>query len=119
MDLAAELADPAPALRKVEDLERQRGEKVLRLQALEIEAERAAWISKIGVADVARMLAEICADAKEAGRSEALRPVILSIVDRIEIDPETLSGGICYRVAPPESGVKLASPRGFEPRSLP
>jgi site-specific DNA recombinase len=119
MDLAAELADPAPALRKVEELERLRGEKVLRLQALEIEAERAAWVSKIGVADVARMLAEICADAKEAGRSEALRPVILSIVDRIEIDPETLSGGICYRVAAPESGVKMASPRGFEPRSLP
>lgn len=119
LDLAAQLADPAPALRKVDELEQQRGERELRLQALEIEAERAAWIGKVGVADVARMLAEIAADAKEAGRSETLRPVILSIVDRIEIDPETLSGGICYRIAAPESGVKLASPRGFEPRSLP
>ena len=119
MDLAADLADPAPALRKVEELERDRAAKLERLQAAEGEAERAAWISKVSVADVARALAGIAEQAKEAGRSERLRPVIVSVVDRVEIDPDTLSGGICYRVASPDSGVKMASPRGFEPRSLP
>jgi site-specific DNA recombinase len=119
MDLATELADPAPALRKIEELERARNEKTERLQALEVEAERSAWISKVSVDDVARALAGITEAAKEAGRSDLLRPVILSVVERIEIDPETLSGGICYRVATPDSGVKMASPRGFEPRSLP
>ena len=119
MDLAAQLSDAAPALRKVDELERKRAERALKLQHLEVEAERASWISKVGVADVARMLASISADAKETGRGEALRPVILSVIDRVEVDPQTLSGSICYRVAAPESGVKLASPRGFEPRSLP
>ncbi|MFC3549423.1 recombinase family protein [Lysobacter cavernae] len=119
MDLAVQLSDPAPALRKVEELERKRAERAEQLQHLEAEAERAAWISKVGVTEVARMIAGIAADAKEAGRGELLRPVIISIVDRVEVDPQTLSGGICYRLATPESGVKLASPRGFEPRSLP
>ena len=119
MDLAADLADPAPALRKVDELERQRAELLERLQSAEAEAERASWIGKVGVADVARALAGIAEQAKEAGRSERLRPVILSVVDRVEIDPDSLSGGICYRLAAPDSGVKMASPRGFEPRSLP
>lgn len=112
MDLATQLADPAPALRKVEELECRRAERALQLQQLQAEAERASWISKVGIADVARMLAGIAADAKEAGRGEMLRPVILSVVDRVEVDPQTLSGSICYRVAAPESGVKLASPQG-------
>jgi hypothetical protein len=120
MDLAAQLSDPAPALRKVEELERSRAERALHLQHLEAEAERASWISKVGVADVARVLAGIAADAKEAGRSELLRPVIHSVVDRVEVDPQTLCGSICYRIAAPDkSGVNVASPRGFEPRSLP
>lgn len=111
LDLAADLEDPAPALRKVEELERERSDKLKQLHAAEAEAGRAAWIQKLTLADVARALAGISAQAREAGRGELLRPVILSVVDRIEIDPDTLSGGICYRVAPPESGVSVASPR--------
>lgn len=131
LDLAAQLADPAPALRKIEDLERQRAERVLHLQHLQAEAERASWISKVSVADVQRVLANLAEDAKDAGRGELLRPVILSVVERVEIDPETLSGGISYRVAAHgsrvraesdtqkttpdhKSGVNVASPRGFE-----
>lgn len=127
LDMATDLADPAPILRKVDELERDRADMERRLQQLDEQAERAAWVDKVGVDDVARMLAEISAEAKETGRSEVLRPVVASVVERIEIDPHTLDGSICYRIAVPENknpgsfepGVKLASPRGFEPRSLP
>ncbi|MGO1072681.1 recombinase family protein [Lysobacter sp. CA199] len=120
LDMAAQLSDPAPALRKIEALEQERAEKALRLQVLEAEAERASWIHGISAADVMQMIARIGREAKETGRSDLLRPVIASVVDRVEMDPRTLSGGICYRIMCPDvPGVKLASPRGFEPRSLP
>ena len=119
LDMAADLADPAPALRKIDDLECDRAGKQRELQQLEAEAERAGWVEKVSVADVARLLAEISAEAKEAGRSDVLRPVVASVVERIEVDPRTMSGAVHYRVAAPETGVKLASPRGFEPRSPP
>jgi hypothetical protein len=64
------------------------------------------------------VLAQITADAKNDARSE-LRASVLSIVDRIELDPETLSAAVYYRIKAPMSGVKLASPRGFEPRCPP
>ncbi|MGH8080008.1 MAG: recombinase family protein [Lysobacter sp.] len=120
LDMAAQLADPSPALRKIEVLEKERAEKALRLQVLEAEAERASWINEISVADVVRMITRIGREAKETGRSDLLRPVIASVVERVEMDPLTLCGGICYRINSPDvPGVKMASPRGFEPRSLP
>jgi len=110
MDLAPELEDPAPALRKVNELERARSEKLLQLAQLEAEAEQAAKIGDITAADVERVLADLIADAKESARSE-LRATVLALVERVELAPQTLSAALCYRVAPAEAGVKVASPR--------
>lgn len=114
LDLAAQLDDPGPALRKIDELERRRAEQAMKLQHLQLEQERAGQLGKISLDDVRRVLAELTAEMQETGRGDLLRPVILSVVERIELDPETLDGSISYRVATPRSGVNVASPRGFE-----
>jgi hypothetical protein len=47
-------------------------------------------------------------------KPEVLRHVLTALVERIELDPKTLKFSIHYRL--PITGVKVASPRGFEPR---
>ena len=47
-----------------------------------------------------------------------IRKVLTTIVERIELDPKTRVFKIKYRL-PVKTGVKVASPRGFEPRLLP
>ena len=119
MELATQLESPDPALRMVDELERERLAAVTALEAAVVAAAAAEAIASITPADVVRVLAQITADAKDEARSE-LRASVLSIVDRIELDPETLAAAVHYRVeAPTMSGVKVASPRGFEPRCPP
>ena len=118
LELAAQLESPAPALRKVDELERERVAAIAALDAAVAAAAAAAVIASITPDDVARVFAQLTADAKDNARSE-LRASVLSIVDRIELDPETLSAAVYYRIEAPMSGVKLASPRGFEPRCPP
>src|SRR6266404_3753922 len=50
-------------------------------------------------------------------KPEALRHVLTTLVERVELDPKTRDFDIKYRL--PITGVKGASPRGFEPRSAP
>ncbi len=55
---------------------------------------------------------------------EALRRVLTALVERIELDPKTREFTIRYKlpvpIRPKElTGVKLASPRGFEPLFAP
>ena len=119
MELATQLESPDPALRMVDELERERRAAVTALEAAVVAAAAAEAIASITPADVVRVLAQITADAKDEARSE-LRASVLSIVDRIELDPETLAAAVYYRVeAPTMSGVNVASPRGFEPRCPP
>jgi hypothetical protein len=48
----------------------------------------------------------------------ALKAFLLSILDRVELDPEQQTLRVCYRI-PLRGGVSVASPRGFEPRYSP
>ena len=52
-------------------------------------------------------------------KPEALRHVLTTVVDRIELDPtkDPLESTIHYRL--PITGARVASPRGFEPRLPP
>lgn len=118
LDLAAGLEDPSPALRRVDELELERREKQAQLQALEREATQARNVDAITVGAVQRVLADLAEEAKQNARSE-LRASVIKLIERVELDPRTLSATLHYRVAAPESGVRVASPRGFEPRSQP
>ena len=50
-------------------------------------------------------------------KPEALRHVLTTLVERVELDPKTRDFDIKYRL--PITGVKGASPRRFEPRLPP
>jgi hypothetical protein len=56
-------------------------------------------------------------DEGKALDSDQLRRVLTALVERIELDPKTRDFTIRYRL--PVTGVKVASPRGFEPRLPP
>ena len=48
-----------------------------------------------------------------------LRRVLHTLVDRVVLDPKTRELTVHYRLNVRPTGVKLASPRGFEPRLPP
>jgi hypothetical protein len=48
---------------------------------------------------------------------EEMRKVLTTLVERIELEPSSREFSIRYRI--PVTGVKMASPRGFEPRLPP
>lgn len=52
----------------------------------------------------------------EEERTKKLRDALTQLIERIEFDPEYRQSVIHYRL---DTGVKLASPRGFEPRLPP
>jgi hypothetical protein len=49
-------------------------------------------------------------------KPDELRRVLTALVERIELEPATREFTIRYRI--PVTGVKMASPRGTEPRLL-
>lgn len=113
MQLAAEMADAAPALREVEALERQRAELREQVAAAE-DARHVADLNRtITEADVRRILEGLAADVAAAGR-EQLKDLLGVLLERISLDPATFACTMHYRVG----GVawdKLASPRGRAP----
>ncbi len=109
MDLAADLDDPAPALRKVNELEKVR--KAYADEITELEREHAsqtalATITEENIKTVLQNIAE--------GLDEPKKEAIAAFVDYIELDSESLNCRICYRI-PVADRVNMASPRGVEP----
>lgn len=110
LDIASQLSDPAPALRKIDELEAQRKALASELARLDAERELAMAAANVSEDKIRAILAQIAEEAKDTERGD-LRSVIASLVDRIELDPETLSATLHYRIAAPVAGVKVASPR--------
>jgi hypothetical protein len=54
---------------------------------------------------------------KHGLQRDELRGVLATLIKRVELDPKTREYSIHYRL--PVTGVKVASPRGFEPRLPP
>ena len=126
MDLAAMMETQAPALRRIEDLEAERAELERQLADHESKTAQSRLMDQVSVQDVQRELASIIELAKDG--DVALGAVVMALVDRVELDPVSLDARLHYRFASnssifgsvnPAPGVKVASPRGFEPRSLP
>ncbi len=107
MDLAAQMAEPGPALRKIEELERQR--KAMEGELLQAGAAyRAAAAARALTEErVTALLAAAAEDMKTMDR-EKLKDRLASLVERITLDPDSLDCQIHYRIAARESG---ASPR--------
>ena len=64
------------------------------------------------------MLKNIVENIQLTENKESLKGALSTLVEHVVLNLETFAASVTYRVAP-QSGDKLASPRGFEPRSPP
>ena len=104
-------------MRRIEDLEKSRGESYQRAIRLEEETQRAKLLASVKESDVRRMLDAMAEDMATLDR-EHLKDFIKSRIEAVILDKATRAGEIRYRI-PQRSGVLLATPRGFEPRFTP
>ena len=114
MDLAGQMTIPAPALRRIEELEEKRTGILTRIEKIERDRATDMAMANVNEAQVRRILASLFAEAE--GQENALKAILGGMIERVTLDPATLLCQIAYRV---EYRAKLASPRGFEPRSRP
>ena len=115
VDLAAQIEDPAPVLRRVHDLERQRAELLADLADLTARRAMAAGAASITEDHVRGLLAQLLDSITRAADDSELRGqarmALREVLDRVEIDaaqnPPVLS--LHYAV---QTGDMVASPRG-------
>lgn len=112
MDLAIDLADPAPALRKADELEAQRKRLTDDLVALEREQAAHRAMGGVTAEDVRKLLSGLADDLSQAEPTR-IKSILRSAVDRIVLDPETLECTIRYRITLDRS-LSMASPRGSD-----
>jgi DNA invertase Pin-like site-specific DNA recombinase len=117
MGFAAGLQNPAPALRKIDELESQRQHLVEELARLEQETAASMALAEVTEPQVKHMLAGVV-EEMQAMRREALKDFLACLTERIVLDPVSLDCQIHYRIGI-EGRNKLASPRGCEPRLPP
>lgn len=108
-DLAIQLEDPAPMLRKIAELETRRRLLVDEITRLEREQQAAAVLAQVTDKQVETALDALAKDF-EVLPKERWKELIRSLVDRIELDPESLECRIHYRIAV-EDRLCMASPR--------
>lgn len=116
-DLALQLEDPAPMLRKIAELETRRKLLVDEVARLEREHQAQVMLAGISEKDVAAVLDGI-ANSLESLPQAQWKQLIRSLVDKIILDPVDLECRIHYRIAV-ENRLRMASPRGVEPLSPP
>jgi hypothetical protein len=109
MDLAIALDDPAPALRKVNELEARRSRLVDEISRLEQEQAMQAALSQI-TPDHVRGLVRSLADELAQAEQPRIKSVIRSAVEIVLLDPKTLHCRVRYRI-PVDRTLDLASPR--------
>lgn len=115
VDLAAQVADPAPVLRRVTDLEQQRARLMDEAQQLRQRAEAAADACTITLEQIrallGRLLREITTTAGDL-RDQA-RLALREIIERIELDPKEKAPVLRLHYAV-DTGASMATPRAGE-----
>lgn len=109
MDLAIQLDSPAPALRKINELEARRAQRVDEIARLEQEQALQAALSQV-TPDHVRGLVHGLADELASAEQPRLKAILQSAVDRVVLDPITLECRISYRI-PLQRTLNVASPR--------
>lgn len=113
VELAGELNDPAPMLRKIDALETRRKTIVAEISKLEREYAKSRALAVLTEENVRAFLDGFLRDL-EAGQKHELKQLIRAIIEKVALDPDTLQARIHYRLAVDARGVSMASPRGFE-----
>lgn len=106
--LLEETDSPAPLLRRIEELEKDREETFQRFTRLEDETRKAKALAAVKESDVRRLLDTLAEDMATLNRDH-LKDFLSGMIEEVTLDPTTRSGEIRYRIG--ASGVKLASPR--------
>ena len=104
MDVSMALADPGPALRKIDELETKRKNLSVEIARLERERASAEAFKHITEKDVRTLVAEFSANME----STNIKDLLSSLIDSIVLDPANLNCQIHYRVSCRDS---VASPR--------
>ena len=102
---------PSALLRRIRELENERREIMGRLDRLQEETHKAKALAAIKESDIRRML-DTLADDMAAIDPPASQRLLAMTDESLALNPTTRSGEIRYRM---QRGVKVASPRGFEP----
>jgi site-specific DNA recombinase len=115
VDLAAEMTDPAPVMRKISELEERRALLATSLQAQENAYQQRVLLNQITESHVRALLASIASDMTDTDRP-TLKAALANMIERIDLDPETLACHIHYRIGADtllRAGSELRSnPRG-------
>lgn len=113
LDMAGQLASPAPVLRKIDELEHEREALARHLATLEGYQRAAEQLATITEADVLRTLDGLAEQMVHLPPAE-LRALLAGVIERIELDPAALTTAIHYRIAVGRRD-RVASPREREP----
>jgi site-specific DNA recombinase len=117
LSLAPRLEDPAPALREVDRLERERRRLSAEIDRLARERAASAVLASITEDAVRDVIEELRADLAGDDRAR-MKDRLGELCEKVELEPDTFRCQIHYRIAA-KGWHKLASPRGFEPRLPP
>ena len=115
-ELLEQTTEPAPLLRRLEDLELARRAAFDRAARAEEAFKQSQNAREVTEESVRAALANLANDLPGLDR-DSLKDALGGWIDRVELDPTTRVGRLHYRLT--LGGVKLASPRGFEPRLSP
>lgn len=115
VDLAAQLADPAPVLRRVADLEHQRAELLAEASSLRARADMAATAVAITDDQVRALLTAvldaIAASSSDEGQRDEARLAMREVLERVEIVAPKKESPVLRLFFAVRTGDMLASPR--------
>ncbi|MCP5159951.1 MAG: recombinase family protein [Gammaproteobacteria bacterium] len=112
MTLAVQLENSAPALRLVDDLEKERAAlaaEIVRQEQIHAQQTTFAVMDEGAI----RAFLQGLAETLEQADREAMKDALSALIDVITLDPETRQAEITYHIDVDRNSV--ASPRGFEP----
>jgi DNA invertase Pin-like site-specific DNA recombinase len=106
IELAMEMADPSPLLRKTDALEARRRDLVSELEKEKESADLQRAVARITREELVTILEDLVTEVTDPGTIKAL---ITSVIERVELHPETLQCAIHYKIP---VRLYMASPRG-------
>lgn len=111
--LALQLEDPAPAIRKIDALERERKDLVRQHAEMQADREMADAVGRISLKQMVEILGGL-AETIETAPADRLKAALRGFVDRIVLDPVSLECRVDYRVSATNRVPMVLLP-GFEP----
>ena len=104
--------------RTISQAEAERSSLVSELDKLRTQAKHQATVKTFGIEDVRRLLRLMADEIKggiDAGEIKTIKAALGGFIEKITLDPVSEKCTIHSRIVAPDTGVNMASPRGFEP----